>query len=147
MSLLKGLFSRGSKEPPLPPQRHPELGLLNWSDDADGWIGARTYMETQITLYVGGGSAHRYPTNELSGLLIEPARQIQERDIAARAALLAAKLARPAPVDVVLSAIETYQQYLSDHAYDIVYESASAPDILWRVNFIGARVESCGCDD
>jgi hypothetical protein len=147
MRILKGLFSRASKVPPLLPQQHPDLGLLTWDPDSDGWTGVRTNADTKITLYIGGGSAQQYAPTELAALLVEPVQLMKERDLAARAALLAADVARPVPSDVILSGLETYQNYLANQAYDLVYESPSVPDVLWRVNFVGSHIESCGCDD
>jgi hypothetical protein len=145
--MLKRLFSRAPKEQPLPPQRHPELGLLTWNQDADGWTGELVHSEARITLYIGGGSAGQYPPGELTALLIEPAQLMKERDLAARAALLKAEVAHAVPSDIIISALETYQHYLPDRAYVLVYESPSTADVLWRVNFVGSRIESCGCDD
>ena len=147
MSMLKRLFSRAPKEQPLSPQRHPELGLLTWNQDADGWTGGLVHSEAQVALYIGGGSAGQYPPAELAALLVEPAQLMEVRDLAAKTALFKAEVAHAVPPDIALSALETYQHYLPSRAYVLVYESPSTSDVLWRVNFIGSRIESCGCDD
>ena len=142
MNLLRKLF--GPKRPGLPPITYPVLGELRWDRDAEGWVGEVPVEGASIQIYLGSGSAHTPPRDELCSLLAQPIAHLSALARIARTYLLAQ---RPEASDAVtLTGVETFDHYLPDRTYELTF-TRPGDDAIWRVTLEGEAPISCGVDD
>jgi hypothetical protein len=128
--------------------RDPVLGALVWDEDSDGWAGAIAWPGGTARVYVGAGTAHEYPTEELLNLLREPCRQFPELSRTALAYLLAnADLKRwgAVPEAFRVEGLESYAHYLREEAYTVTFTNSES-EAVWKVQFRNLQPQGCGVD-
>lgn len=149
MNLLQRLFGRKVEEPALPPLNDPSLGELHWDAESGGWVGTLAVSNESIQVYLGSGTAHKYPSDQMRQLLREPHARFEERAASALTYLRASGKAKGWKVDpaaFVVTGLESYEHYLKSGTYTITF-TAGGSEAVWRVNFENAQPIGCGVDD
>lgn len=147
MSLFNRLFRKPSAAPPLPPLHHRVLGTLAWDEHSEGWTGA--IPGSSAELYVGGGSAHEYPSEALLALLEAPFLEFKQVSRAALAYLMAnADLAswNAQAQAFRIEGLEAFAHYLSEGTYTVTFTNGEV-EAIWKVHFKGLQPCGWGVDD
>ena len=148
MGIISRLFGRALKRPPLPPMRHPCLGMFSWNADTNCWKGVYTGPDT-VELR-GLGDRATYPDLAACDLVADALNSLPSRDAAARPWLLGrAERARPESVapDFKLNAVQTFRNYVPERIVELVYETVPDDGAIWRVGFTGDDATFVGRDD
>ncbi|MEI7842711.1 MAG: hypothetical protein WCI39_06740 [Gallionellaceae bacterium] len=148
MSIFQRLFGR-KEEPSLPPLNDPTLGVLHWNADSEGWVGVVAGSNGKLEVYLGSGSAHEYPSDEVRELLREPYARFHELTEIALSYLRTSDRPKKWKVDptaFVVTGLESYDHYVKSGTYTITFAAGNS-EAIWRVNFEDAKPIGCGVDD
>lgn len=148
--LLNRWFGPRPTEAPLAPLRDPALGLLCWDEDAEGWVGEIAGTGgAAARLYIGAGSAGKYPSEAMLDLLREPSR-----DFSRLAPLAQDYLCKNMDIDDWLAdpqafrvqGLESYGHHLAEGVYTITFTNGDS-EAVWKVHFQDGQPVGCGIDD
>jgi hypothetical protein len=149
MSLLRQLFGKPAAGTPLPPLEDAVVGTLVWNKDSEGWVGSVGQPSLGAQLYLGVGSAHEYPGDDMLALVREPYRRFEELSRTALQYLLASPEVSQGgvpPEAFRVTGLESYRHYLPEGTYTITFAN-DEDKAVWMVHFQDLQPKSCGVDD